>query len=198
VANISWPDSICVKSFSLELVVDLRSMTVPFGGSDQVVDLQDDFWRIQATIDIKAGIAAGQVESMVNYLAGGLNTVSLGHFARPNIRGTLSGSPTVENPIANGDSDFIIETTPGATILAGDMLGIDGLLLQCAEDAVAPGSGLLVVQLVNCFRRSIAAAQPVTLVHPKAKFRLINAPSMTYEKSASTQVSLSFEEVTNA
>lgn len=60
----------------------------------------------------------------------------------------------------------------GATLLAGDMLGIGGQLIENPETATANGSGVMTVQVPQRLRQAAAAAAAVTLIKPTALFVL--------------------------
>jgi len=57
-----------------------------------------------------------------------------------------------------------------ATLLAGDMIGCSGHLLQVASDCVANDAGAITVPLVNRVRGAIAGGTAVTWYRPTAQF----------------------------
>jgi len=89
-ANIVWPDNLCPRTFSLQLVADTRTSVSVYGGSEIVNDLADDFWRVSMEVDSRSGDTAAALEALVNYIQGGIHTVEFGHFVRPSPRGTLT------------------------------------------------------------------------------------------------------------
>jgi hypothetical protein len=89
-ANIVWPDNLCPRTFSLQLVADTRTSASVYGGSEIVNDLADDTWAVSMEIDSRSGDTGAALEALVNYLQGGIHTVEFGHFVRPTPRGNLT------------------------------------------------------------------------------------------------------------
>jgi hypothetical protein len=84
-ANIVWPDNLCPRTFSLQLLADVRTSASVYGGSEIVNDLADDTWAVSMEIDSRNGDTAASLEALVNYLQGGIHTAEFGHLARPKI-----------------------------------------------------------------------------------------------------------------
>lgn len=193
-ANIVWPSELCPITFSLKLNADLRINQSPFGGSETVTDMGDDTWSVVMEVDSRSGVQAGKLEGYVNYLQGGEHTVELSHFARPKPNGTLQVSTGLTSAAAKGASTINIGGVSGKTLLAGDMLGVDGLLLQVSEDCVANLSGILTVKLVNRLRRSLPVNLPVNLQSPTAKFRMSESSALSHSVGYTDAISMKFEE----
>jgi hypothetical protein len=150
-------EAFCPQNFAAQMRVNQRAHASPFGGSEQVVDMLNDRWAVTMDLPPCTQADAGKREAFFNALRGQVNHTELYHFGRPTPRGTLASAQGLIVDAPQGAASVTIATTPGATLLAGDMIGVDGLLLQCAADCVADGSGVLVVPLVNRLRRAIAA-----------------------------------------
>jgi hypothetical protein len=68
-----------------------------------------------------------------------------------------------------------VTTTAGATLLAGDVLGIAEQLIQCAYGgAVADGAGAMIVPLVLPLRRAVSSAAAVTWDKPTGTFQILS------------------------
>ena len=195
---IALPDGFCPNSFGLRMQTNQRAFASPFGGSEQVIDLLNDRWLISMSLPNRLHADAARVESFIASLRGMTNTVNLYHWVRKIPRGTLRGAPvTYFSPAAQGDSQIIIRTVPnleGITLLAGDMIGVDGLLLQVAQDCVSVSDGGILVPLVNKLRRAITVGVPVTWDRPTAPFRLSSPSSVQYIPGYAPEVSLDFVE----
>lgn len=150
------PDAFCPQNFAAQMRVNQRAHASPFGGSEQVVDMLNDRWAVTMDLPPCTQDDASQREAFFNALRGQVNHTELYHFGRPTPRGTLASSQGLIFDAPQGAASVTIATTAGATLLAGDMLGVDGLLLQCAADCVADSSGVLVVPLVNRLRRAVS------------------------------------------
>lgn len=177
------------------LSTNQRSFASPFGGSEKVVDMLNDRWM--ATVALPKGpqdVMASR-EAFVNAMRGMANTVMLHHYARPVPRGTMRGSPTLASGAVKFAKELSIQTVPGATLLAGDMVGVSDLLLQAAQDITADGAGVLVLPIVNRLRKALAGGAAVVWDRPKAPFRLITSgTAFVYLTGYAEGVSLDFAE----
>lgn len=121
------------------------------------------------------------------------NTVALYHYVRRVPRGSMRGAPTAQAAAA-GAQALVLNTTAGATLKAGDMIGVAGLLLMVATDATANGAGVMLVQIVNCLRVAVGGGSPVTWDKPTAPFRLVSPSAIQYIPGHSPEASFDFVE----
>lgn len=80
------------------------------------------------------------------------------------------------------------------TLLAGDMIGAGGLLLQVAEDVTTDANATATVSIVNRLRTAIAADAVVTWDKPTAPFRLLASSGVGYAGALSEEVTLTLAE----
>lgn len=191
--SVTWPATLLPASFALTLSTNQRAHSAPYGGSEQVVDLLNDRWL--ATLDLPANTPAraAAVDAFINALRGMTGTTAFYHFARPTPRGTIAGSVTC-HAASQGASSLTLDATTGQTLLAGDMIGVGGMLLQVQADCAA-SSSLITVPIVNRLRKAITGGASVTLSQPTATFRLMNKPGVPYYPGNSGTVTLEFAEV---
>ena len=194
-ATITLPAGFSPRDFTMRLVTNQRSFSSPFGGSEQVVDLLNDRWSISLTMPSSSSANAARIEAFVNAMRGMTNTCNLYHMQRKAPRGTMRGSPTCGAASMGAASVTLSSAGVGATLLAGDMIGISGLLLQVAADATANGSGVMTVTLVNRLRTAISGGAAVTWDKPTAPFRMLSTGSVNYQPGYADGVSLDFAEV---
>ncbi|MGJ7533954.1 MULTISPECIES: hypothetical protein [unclassified Variovorax] len=169
-----------------------RAFASPFGGSEQVVDLLNDRWTISLTLPRGTQENAARNEAFLNALRGQTNTVALYHWVRKQPLGTMRGSP-VAGAASIGADSILIGTPAGSTLLAGDMIGVGGMLLMVREDCVADGVGL-VVPLVNRLRVALVGGESVIWDRPTAPFRKVAKPAFQYFFGYAEGVSLDFVE----
>lgn len=194
-STITLPSTFRPETFALWLYTTQRAFSSPFGGSMQTVDMLNDCWKASVTLPPGTQEDAASREAFINAMRGMTNTCALHHYARPQPRGTMRGSPTTVNTAAIGASSILIAAPiVGDTLKAGDMLGISGLLLQVAEDCVTNGVGNITVPLVNRLRIAIGNGLAVTWNRPTAPFRLVSQPAMQYAPGYAEGVSLDFVE----
>jgi hypothetical protein len=171
VDTIAFPDFFEDPSeFSLDLVVSQLANASPYGGSEQVIDKENDRWYATVSITPRTHDDAADVEAWIGSMRGMVNVFQLYHLQRPEPRGTMRGAPTAQAAAA-GQGIVRINTTAGATLRAGDMIGAAGLLLRVGAYCVADGSGLLVVPVVNRLRKALTNGVPVVWDRPSAPFR---------------------------
>lgn len=190
---IALPAGFCPNSFSLSLLTTQRLFASPFGGSEQVIDLMQDRWLLTLSLPNRTHASAAAIEAFIAALRGMTNTVNIYHWLRKQPRGTMRGAPTSQAAPIGGTALFL-NTTAGATLLAGDMIGVGGLLLQVENDCVANGAGVLGVPLVNRLRKAIVAGSLVTWDKPTAAFRLASKSAVQYIPGYAPEVSFDFVE----
>lgn len=193
-STIALPAGFCPNQFSMRLATVQRSFASPFRGSEQVVDLLNDRWVVSLSLPNRRHADAARLEAFVASMRGMTNTVKLYHFVRSTPRGTMRGAPITDN-FRQGDDWVRVLTTVGATLLAGDMLGIAGMLLQVREDCVAAAGGLITIPVVNRLRKSLPYGTAVEWDKPTAAFRLMSQSSVQYVPGYAEGVSLDFAEV---
>jgi|GEM_PF-765261 len=179
-------------AFSLAMQTNQRAFASPFGGSEQVTDMLNDRWSCTLDLPPTEHNRAAKRESFVEAMRGQANHTELYHFGRPTPLGTLSGSPTAQTTL-QGASVIVINATTGQTLLAGDMIGVDGLLLRVAADCTS-SAGAITVTLTNRLRRSVTSGAAVVWDRPTAPFRLASTPSVRYVAGYAEGVKLDFVE----
>ena len=146
--------------------------TSDFTGFSQTADLLTWLWLVELRINnSNRKTVASEIEALFNLLAGGVDKLQLHRMDKPAPRGTLRGTPTLIGSHAQFAASLSVQTTAGATLLAGDMLGVAGQLLQVAANCTANGSGVATVPLVNRLRATVATGTAVMWDKPTALFR---------------------------
>jgi len=143
-----------------------------FTGFTQTADLLSWVWTAELRMNnaSRRGVA-NELEALFNLLTGGVDKLQLHRMDKPAPRGTMRGSPTLIGSHAQFAATLSVQTTVGATLAAGDFLGVSGQLLQVASACVANGSGVLSVPLVSRLRSTIASGTAVVWDRPSALFR---------------------------
>ena len=190
---LTLPPWFGADGFSLNLSTVQHLFASPFGGSEQVLDLLNDRWEATFSVPPRIFPEAAALEAFIASFRGMSNTLAIYHLLRPQPRGTMRGSPTAQAAAA-GAGSLTISTTAGATLFAGDMIGVGGLLLQVAADAAADGSGAMPVQIVNRLRGGFAAGTPVVWDRPTAPFRLASKPVVQFVPGYAQGVTFDFVE----
>lgn len=193
---MDWPITVKVQNCSIgfkKLPIGFRSI---LNGTPQNIELPGGRWVLSLTLVPVSLNSAGEIESLLNYLAGGVNTVNCWHFARPRPRGTLAGSPVINGGVTRGATSVPITTQIGYTVKKGDMFGAAGQLFETFADTTADGSGHMTIPITNRVRATLANATPVTWDRPKAVFACMSDVNQTaYSAMLQEQAALELEEV---
>lgn len=169
-----------------------RVSASPFGGSEQAVDMLNDRWLVSIETGPLSRADAVAIEVFIAALRGQTNTVALHHFARPAVSGTIAGAKTLSASAAQGAASIGITAT--GTLVAGDMIGVGGLLLMVAQDCTAV-AGVITVPLTNRLRTALSSGAAVTTTAPTANFRLLATSGVEHTSAWSPPVSFDFGEV---
>lgn len=145
------------------------------------------------------------MEAFFDRLKGPLNNISIGHQKRRVPQGTMrdsavvgnwvnsssvaatwvnsssaaatwvGGPPALRNALAQLANIAVIQTVPGATLRAGDHIGLgaSGQLVRVMADATADGSGFLAVEFSPRARAAVPAYTLAVWNYPTTNFRLV-------------------------
>lgn len=195
--KINWPLGLVPSNMSVDFDVAQQSNSSGYGGSMQVLDLLNDRWRINLTFTAQRLSKFHYQDGFFNSLRGKINTTDIYHFARPYIRGSLSGTPTISGSVSIGASSVQILTNPlstSATLKMGDIIGVDGMWLMIAEDCQANSSGVLTCKTVNRIRKTVSSGTAVNYVKPKLEVRCSNKYSISFSPGQSNEFSIEMVE----
>lgn len=171
-ATIDIPDTVAAR-LSLSVEVSYSGYVGFFTGARQRRSHLVDRLRATLTLPPCRAHTAAQREAFI------LAVLSTGDYLRLALphrlrrRGTMAGSPTVTTTTAAGARTLPITTTPGATLLAGDWISVNGNLLQCAyANATADGAGAMLLPLVLPTQKAITAGAAVEYTGPTGVWEL--------------------------
>ena len=114
------------------------------------------------------------VEGLIHRLRSRVDTLSVWDMRRPAPLGTMRASPVLNGSIAQYASTIgIRNAVAGATLLAGDKIGISGQLHVVTQDATANGSGIFTgVTIDPPVRAARTDGSAITWDKPTANFVL--------------------------
>lgn len=169
----AWPAAWKPSRFQLRIIPNLRTFVGPYTPTTQVVDLLGERWAITVDLPITNDpIESAAREAYFDRLKGTANQIALGHLRLQAPQGTLRGSPTLSAAVAQLANVLPIQTTAGATLRAGDMLGCGGQLFRVMADATANGSGLISAEVQGRARTALSSGAAVTWSAPTANFMM--------------------------
>ena len=186
-----------LSSGQLTLATNQRVSAAPFGGSEQAVDLLNDRWLCSLNLPPNSQANAAELEAFIGSMRGQTNTVALSHPLRKAPRGSMRGTLTLAAAAAQGAATLSITGgagQAGTTLLAGDLVGVGGLLLMVAADATANGSGVISVTLANRLRTAQSSGAAVTWNAPTVPMRLLQTSGVQYQPGYAGAISLDFAE----
>lgn len=184
------------RTCQLTASTNQRVSASPFGGIEQAVDLLSDRWLLSCDLSESKQAGAAWREAFVGKLRGQTNLVQLWHFTRPQPRGTLRGSLTLSSTLTQGAAVLPMGGVGanGKTLLAGDMLGVGGLLFMVADDCVGDGADQISVPITTRSRLTIFGGSVVTWLRPTAQFRLLATSGVGYSPGRASSTSFDFGE----
>lgn len=199
--TLTWPAAWVPAAFELRLQPNTRSFVSPYSNATQVLDLGGERWLATLTLPPLNNRADGAArEALFDRLAGGINDVALWHFRHPAPLGTFAdaavtfswtnagaftwtnggaftwtaGTPALKTMVTAGAQTCVLQSLPGRTALAGDMVGIAGELKRVLVDATADGSGLLSITFAPRARVDWTAySAAIVTTKPTAPFQIL-------------------------
>lgn len=192
---ITLPAAFRVRSCQLRMSTNQRVSASPFGGSEQAVDMLNDRWLLSCELPEAPAADGRWREAFIESMRGQVNWVALYHFQHQAPAGTARGTQTLNASAAQGASSIqITGVSPSTgTYLAGDLVGVDGLLLRVGTDCTAV-AGVITVPLANRLRKALTSGAAVTWYRPTALFRLLSDSGVRYTPSIASALSLEFGE----
>lgn len=159
--------------WEMRVIPNTRSFVSPYTNSTQVADLFGDRWAVSLDLppDVSSAIGA-QREAFFDRLKGQWGLIALPNLQRLAPRGTLRGTPTLLNAVAQFANTAIVQASAGETLLAADLIGIGGQLVRNLVDATADGSGHIAIEFAPRIRIAQAIGATVTWNAPTANFML--------------------------
>lgn len=192
---LTLPAAFVPRTCQLDAMTNQRMAASPFGGSEQVTDLLNDHWRMTVALPDSPHLWGAWREAFIASFRGQVNWVALHHFVRPQPIGTMRGAPTLSGAHAQGVAALSITGgTPGGTLLAGDLLGVGGLLCMVQTNTTLDGAGAGSVAIVNRLRAAQSDGAVVTWDRPTALFRLLSSSGVPYMPGMAGGPSFEFKE----
>jgi hypothetical protein len=127
-ATIDWPANLRPQTFSPGLRKAGLQFRSPFNGTTQSVDFVAERWVFSLALPPRrtADGNPGQVEALINRLAGGVERVRCHHWYRPVPAGTLRGYPVLLSSVARGGTSLPIgRATAQHNLVAGGGFDVD-------------------------------------------------------------------------
>jgi hypothetical protein len=195
-STIAWPtaDEFLPSRVTWGVITSRTAWSAPYTGQTQSVTHLADRLRITLELpSVREALAGGREAYLMGAGSAG-NWILMGHLQRPTPLGTLRGTPVAAAAAAAGAHEISITTTAGATLLAGDVLGVASQLIQCAYGgAVADGSGHMTLPLVLPLRRAVALGATFSWDRPTGTFQVLNLDPIFDYSSARRQMGLTVE-----
>lgn len=177
-AVITWPGTraLMPTSFELALTRSFFESRSPYSGYVQRVEAAGSaMWSALLGYSQRGreGEAMrAQQEGFWMRLHSGADTLALHHLERPAPLGTMRGSPTLSAAASQFARSISISTTTGATLRAGDLLGVAGQLVMVTADATSGAGTTMVVPIDPPLRAARAAGTAVVWDRPTVAMRL--------------------------
>ena len=172
---INFPSTLKVRNFSWsQLRLDMAFKSA-FGS--QSLEVSPPLWEASFEVNAMYEQHIGAWQSLLLSLKGQTNQLALWNFARPYPLGTMRGEMTLNLAAAQGAESLsiIAATEASKTLKAGDFLGVGTgstkQVVMVMEDAVADGSGIILVNTQPSLRNALLLGASVVWDKPTALFR---------------------------
>lgn len=169
----AWPSGRdwAPQGFSLFVAPNDRHFRGYYSGQSQAVDLLGESWCCEFRLPARRGRRLGAQREVLMEKLRRSNSVTLWNLKRPVPEGTMRGSPTLRTSAAQLASTINIQTTAGATLLEGDMIGFGGQVSRVMASAMADGSGHMdAVEVWPRVRTALSGGIAVTWDKPLITF----------------------------
>lgn len=174
-ATVDWPTdrAFTPQRMTFGASTPKAAWSAPFTGQTQSISHLADRLMCKVLLPPCNATNAGRREAFLMGLASTGDWVRMGHRQRPVPLGTLRGSPTAQASASAGARTLSVQTSAGATMLAGDIVGVNGqLLITAYAGATANGSGVMLLPLVLPLRAAVSSSAPLTWSSPNATWQL--------------------------
>lgn len=118
-ATIDWPPALHPQTFSAGLRKSGLQFRSPLNGSMQAVSFVAERWVFSLALRPRrlSNSDVGLTEALLNRLSGGIERVRCHHFARPQPRGTMRGTPTLATAASRGNASLSVTGYSGGASL---------------------------------------------------------------------------------
>lgn len=186
------------SEFVLTIKSSFAESRSPYSGYLQSVENAGaSYWTARITWPARSTATesyAAAVEGLIHRLRSRVDTLSLWDIRRPAPLGTMRSSPVLNGSIAQYALTIgIRNAAAGATLLAGDKIGISGQLHVVTQDATANGSGVFAgVTIDPPVRAARADGTAIVWDKPTANFVLAQS-EISFQRSLTTLESISID-----
>lgn len=172
----TWPDW-APNAFEMRVIPNFTTFTSTYTKDTQVLDFLGERWMCKFDLPNDSDtVLAGAREAFFDRLRGPVNLIALWNLRRPVPQGTMRGSPTVSGAVVQLANLLNIQSAAGATLRAGDHIGIGSQMVRVMADATANGTGLFTaVEFMPRARTAITSGTGITWYRPMANFMLTAA-----------------------
>lgn len=138
-------------------------------GAIQTVELPGARWFITLTYPDSTIARRIKQEAFWAKVRGQVNRINMFHLFHKVPIGTMRGTPTVSSNTSQGASVIPVHASAGATLLAGDIVGINGQWCKLTDDVTFDGSGNANININVPIRAAITAGTSVIWDKPTIK-----------------------------
>lgn len=176
-----FPEWLQPDSFGLQLSGNVQVNQSPMNRATQTVEFPGDLWIVRAEFPPMPRAQFRRVHAFFNQFRGGLaHRLRIWDVSHPVPAGTMRGSPTCA-AATEGANQVVITADSGATLLAGDMIGVplSTGVLQLCEVVNATGTGTITVDITPPLRRSVNAGAAIEWDKPTMDCVIVEHPFPT-------------------
>lgn len=190
-ATVTLPAGWCPAAFAMRAVNPAFLSRSQATGQQQVRGVPGWYW--QASVEWPMRQSGGAMDAFIGRLGPG-DLLQMAHPVRPVPVGTLRGSPQVNGAHNAGAKTLAIKNaTNGQTLLAGDFVGVGGVVYMVASDVTVSGGGASVA-LTTGLRAALTNNTAVAWNAPTINWRVMPGAMLVYRPGYQERVAMDLEE----
>jgi hypothetical protein len=160
-------------SISLSLVSDVQLLESPLDKTVQTIAKPGARWKASFNYSNLPEADASILQAFLVKLRGRLNTFPFFPFEQPQPIGTQRGAPVVDGAHPAGSTLIDLrDVTNGATLLAGDFVGLGTQLCMVAEDVTFSGT-TGTIEITMPMRKALADGDDLVWDRPTIEMRYV-------------------------
>lgn len=170
---LAWPSFVSApRSAEWQLINTTLDTVSPLDRTTQTQELPGARWGVVVEYRLYRDDDIDTFMGWRMRMRGRAGRALVHNFDRPRPRGTAAGTPLVNGAGQTGTSIVTDGWTAGATLMAGDMIGIGGELKMVTASATASGAGAMTIAFEPPLRAAPADNSAVVTSRPTCSMML--------------------------
>lgn len=177
-AVFAFPPALCPTKFGMQVVGNVWINQSPMNKATTRVEVPGSLWVMRAEFPPMGREEFRPIRAFFNRFRGQANTLRVWDLAHEAPYGTLRGAPTLASSAVEFANAIVVTGTAGATLIAGDLLGVTLAtgFVQLVEVVGVSGTGTINVDINPPLRRAASAGAAIVWDKPYVDMILTTPP----------------------